>query len=38
MANAVEKLFDSVLRKLEPGQTLDWPTLDDPEGEEDLVD
>jgi hypothetical protein len=38
MANAVEKLFDSVLRKLEPGQTLDWPTLGDPEGEEDLVD
>lgn len=38
MANAVEKLFDSVLSKLGTEQELDWPRINDSESEVDPVD
>lgn len=38
MANAVEKLFDSVLSKLEPGEAFDWPKDNDTDGENDPID
>jgi hypothetical protein len=38
MANAAERLFDSVLRKLAPGEVLDWPRDNDEDSENDPVD
>lgn len=38
MPNAAERLFDSVLRNLGPGQVLDWPRAADTVGEDDPVD
>ncbi len=38
MANAVERLFDTVLSKLAPAEDPDWPRWDDAEGENDPVD
>lgn len=38
MANAAEKLFDSVLSKLGPERELDWPRSNDAEVDDDRID